>query len=219
MKHIKSIGLVFVLILSCNFIANAQFNKSNKTSTEKKSESTTNDEDEFKKGFDKRKIIYGGGLGLSFGNYTNININPIVGYRFTKIVGVGISGSYNYYSHKYIDINTQLKVKDAALTYGGGLWAKAFVLEQVFKSSPLLSNIFFTGAYEQNKIKYTQTVPNSTLDYTSKWYPSLLVGIGLRQKISDRAAMNILIQHDVLEQSPLYINTPLITNFGISFGL
>jgi hypothetical protein len=217
MQFIKLVCLLWVIILGSIFSAFAQFNKSSNKNQDKKNE-TTADEQPLKKGFDKRKIIYGSGLGLSFGNYTNINFNPIVGYRITKMVGIGVSGSYNYYSHKYVDIATQIKVKDVALTYGGGLWAKTFVFEQIFKTSPLLSNIFFSGAYEENKIKYTQTAPNSTFDYTSKWYPSLLIGVGLRQKISDRASMNILLQHDVLEQSPLYNNMPIITNFGISFG-
>jgi hypothetical protein len=197
----------------------AQYNKSKSVGKETKESSETNDDEVFKKGFDKKKIIFGGGLGLSFGRITNININPILGYRFAKHLGAGVSINYNYYSESGVDANTLLKYKIAAQTYGGGLWAKAFLFENIFKSSQFASNIFLIGSYEQNKIKYTETIPNSTQDFTSKWYPSLLAGIGLRQRISNYASLNILVMHDWLQQSPVYINQPLIITVGTSFGL
>jgi hypothetical protein len=216
-----SIVIIFLLssfVLFTNTVS-AQYNKSKSVGKETKESSETNDDEVFKKGFDKKKIIFGGGLGLNFGRITNININPILGYRFAKHLGAGVSINYNYYSESGVDASTLLKYKIAAQTYGGGLWAKAFLFENIFKSSQFASNIFLIGSYEQNKIKYTETIPNSTQDFTSKWYPSLLAGIGLRQRISNYASLNILVMHDWLQQSPVYINQPLIITVGTSFGL
>ncbi|MFM2049218.1 MAG: hypothetical protein RI955_1766 [Bacteroidota bacterium] len=217
------ISIVIICLLSSFVLftntVSAQYNKSKSVGKETKESSETNDGEVFKKGFDKKKIIFGGGLGLSFGRITNININPILGYRFAKHLGAGVSINYNYYSESGVDANTLLKYKIAAQTYGGGLWAKAFLFENIFKSSQFASNIFLIGSYEQNKIKYTATIPNSTQDFTSKWYPSLLAGIGLRQRISNYASLNILVMHDWLQQSPVYINQPLIITVGTSFGL
>ncbi len=39
-----------------------------------------------RKGFDKSKLFFGGNLGLAFGNYTIINVSPLVGYRFTEFL-------------------------------------------------------------------------------------------------------------------------------------
>ncbi|MFM2224826.1 MAG: hypothetical protein RJA07_1028 [Bacteroidota bacterium] len=216
---IFSIALFSILGFS-NSCLFAQYNKSKSVGKETKESNNTNDDEEpFKKGFDKKKIIFGGGLGLRFGNVTNINVNPILGYRFAKKFGAGISASYNYYSETGVDVNTLLNYKFSAQTIGGGIWAKAFLFENIFKSSQFISNIFLIGSYEENRIKYTETIPNSTLDLTSKWYPSLLAGIGLRQRISNYASLNILLMHDWLQQSPVYIKQPLIFTVGTSFGL
>lgn len=210
---------MLILFAVANNNVLAQYNKTKSVNKSQKESSESNDEETFKKGFDKKKIIFGGGLGLSFGRITNINVNPILGYRFAKQLGAGVSVNYNYYSETGVDANTLLKYKIAAQTYGGGIWAKAFLFEKIFKSSQFASNIFLMGSAEENKIKFTETAPNSTQDFTSQWYPSLLAGIGLRQRISNYASFNILILHDWLQQSPVYINQPLIITVGTSFGL
>ena len=219
MRIFNPILFSLLILITANNSVLAQYNKTKSVNKSQKESSESNEEETFKKGFDKKKIIFGGGLGLSFGRITNINVNPILGYRFAKLFGAGVSVNYNYYSESGVDANTLLKYKIAAQTYGGGIWAKAFLFENIFKSSQFASNIFLMGSAEENKIKFTETAPNSTQDFTSQWYPSLLAGIGLRQRISNYASFNILILHDWLKQSPVYINQPLIITVGTSFGL
>ena len=36
-----------------------------------------------KKGFDPQRLFFGGNFGLTFGNFTFINVSPVVGYRLT----------------------------------------------------------------------------------------------------------------------------------------
>jgi hypothetical protein len=219
MRNFTATFFLIVLFAAANNNVFAQYNKTKSVNKDSKESSENNDEEIFKKGFDKKKIIFGGGLGLSFGRITNINLNPILGYRLAKHFGAGVAASYNYYSETGTDVNTLLKYKIAAQTYGGGIWAKAFLFENIFKSNQLASNIFLVGSIEENKIKFTQTIPNSTQDFTTQWYPSLLAGIGLRQRISNYASFNVLVLHDWLQQSPVYINQPLIITVGTSFGL
>ena len=39
-----------------------------------------------KKGFDPSRLFFGGNFGLTFGNFTFINVSPVVGYRITQYV-------------------------------------------------------------------------------------------------------------------------------------
>ena len=44
-----------------------------------------------KRGFDASRLIIGGNLGLSFGDFTNINISPMVGYRISQLFAAGLN--------------------------------------------------------------------------------------------------------------------------------
>jgi hypothetical protein len=71
------------------------------------------DDETEKKGFQKEKLFVGGNFGLTFGDYTLINISPQIGYRFTKLfaAGVGINGQYVGYRDRDFNGNTLRKVK------------------------------------------------------------------------------------------------------------
>jgi len=60
------------------------------------------------KKFDPNKLFFGGYIGLSFGDYTLVNVSPQVGYQFNPYLaaGAGInfiysSATYSYYKDKF----------------------------------------------------------------------------------------------------------------------
>src|ERR1044071_10430388 len=59
------------------------------------------EEEEPKKGFDKGKLVVGGNFGLSFGDYTIINVSPQIGYRFNQYFAVGAGPNFQYSSFRY----------------------------------------------------------------------------------------------------------------------
>jgi len=66
------------------------------------------------------RIYIGGGGGLTINSdYTNITIQPIVGYRITDIFSVGVLAIYEHSSGKGFDYS--------ANRYGGGLFGRAEV--------------------------------------------------------------------------------------------
>lgn len=80
----KKLLSIFLILISINIYAQ-------KDSTNTKSESL------FK--FDKDRISFGGGVGGGIsGGYTNINISPIIAYRFTDEFIAGPRLIYNYYA-------------------------------------------------------------------------------------------------------------------------
>ena len=42
------------------------------------------------KGFDRKRLFVGGNFGLTFGNFTFINVSPQLGYRFNDFFAAGI---------------------------------------------------------------------------------------------------------------------------------
>ena len=60
-------------------------------------------EEEQKKGFQKDRLFVGGNFGLTFGNYTLINVSPQIGYRFTQHLAAGVGLNFQYVSLKRED--------------------------------------------------------------------------------------------------------------------
>src|SRR5574337_562775 len=64
------------------------------------------DRPEKKKGFDKSKLFYGGNFGMTFGDYTLINVSPQIGYRFNEYLAAGTGINFQYISLKERDYYT-----------------------------------------------------------------------------------------------------------------
>jgi hypothetical protein len=56
----------------------------------------TGRKDEKEKGFQKDRLFVGGNFGLSFGNYTFINVSPQLGYRFNRFLAAGAGVNLQY---------------------------------------------------------------------------------------------------------------------------
>ncbi len=56
-----------------------------------------------KTGFDKNKLFFGGNFGLSFGDYTIVNVSPQLGYRFNNYLAAGAGINLLYSSTKLRD--------------------------------------------------------------------------------------------------------------------
>lgn len=73
--------------------------------------------------FDKRRIFLGGGIGGTFGQFTAVNVSPVIGYRFTDQLAAGPRIIYNYYGQKGIG---------SFSNYGYGFMARYFPQPQFF---------------------------------------------------------------------------------------
>jgi hypothetical protein len=106
------------------------------------------------KGFDKNKIIFGGGLGGGFDQYTAaFSVSPIVGYKITDRFAAGIGIGYQY-----------LRVKDFypfanSATIGGydyyPLKASIFA-PSVWARYIVWRNIFAHVEYEHNFMTFNE---------------------------------------------------------------
>jgi hypothetical protein len=161
------------------------------------------------KGFDKSKLFVGGNFGLSFGDYTFINISPQLGYRFNNYLAAGAGLNFQYSSIKYRD------------TYGNSAYRAAYgvtglnVFGRVYPIQYLLLQVQPEMNYTWGKYKYYNGQPDEKVD--GKFVPSLLLGGGAVLPTGP-GALVLMVQFDVLNnpRSP-YGNRP-IYNFGYNVG-
>ncbi len=147
------------------------------------------------------RLIFGGGITLGFGDYTNIGITPVVGYRITDNFSAGVGLGYQYVRIKdyfqvedpntFITQNYDLK----ASLFSASVWARYIVWR----------NFFVQGEFEQNYMNfktpgYDQSGSGNIVERTTKYQaPCILVGVGYRQPLGDHASVNFSIHYDVLQ--------------------
>jgi len=168
------------------------------------------------KGFDASRLIFGGGFGFGFGNVTNINIAPAVGYRISDRFSAGIGMGYqyvrvkNYYPVFDASYNTVYRPFTANV-YSPSLWTRYI----------LWNNVFAHIEYEHNFMSFKEyynnyTVSNDILTRNVNYSaPSILVGGGIRHPISDRVSIIFQGLYDILPDK----NSPYRGTIAFRFGI
>src|SRR6056297_1249325 len=64
-----------------------------------------------------QRLRFGGGLGLSFGNITMVDISPRVSYMLHPRWFTGVGGSYLYYKNNYYNYSTSIYGVSAFTNY------------------------------------------------------------------------------------------------------
>lgn len=140
-----------------------------------------------------QKVYFGGNLGLQFGNYTFINIAPIVGYKVTEKFSVGAGPSYIYLKDRYYNYSTSI--------YGGNVFARYFIFKDLFAHTE----------YEVLNGDWKGT--GNRFNLTNVW-----VGGGYRQRVGMAGSFMILALWNINESiySP-YSNPVISAGFAVGF--
>lgn len=167
------------------------------------------EETEEKKGFDKDRLFIGGNFGLSFGNYTLINVSPQVGYRFNRFVAAGAGINFIYSSQKFYYTNNDYYKENFGV---GGLnvFGRFYPIEYAFvQAQPELN-------YVWGKRKYSGNIyPEEKL--AGKYVPSLLGGVGGAIPMGGRGAFIVMIQYDLLQQTYNPYGSKAFISVGFNF--
>jgi hypothetical protein len=174
-----------------------------------------------KKGFDKSKLFIGGNFGLSFGDYTLINISPQAGYRFNRYfaAGMGINGQYTQINYR--DGNNETYARQNYGVAGVNIFGRAYPIQQVFVQAQPELNYIWGSTTEYASPEDIKSSLNG------KILPSLLLGAGGVLPLGGVGGFIIMVQYDVLNKSSYssssdpgtpYGNKPFIS-IGVNFGL
>lgn len=155
------------------------------------------------------RLFTGGSLGLQFGNITLVDVSPMIGYRLTEDIDVGISLTYKYYNYKdYYSYNKQTyDLKTNIL--GGGVFGRYHFTENLFAHVEVEYLSFSIDKY---------SIYNNGL--TSKkekvGITSLFVGGGYKQEIGYNSFFTIMILYNLNETTNSPYTNPIIrAGFGI----
>jgi hypothetical protein len=170
------------------------------------------EQEEPKEGFQKEKMFVGGYFGLTFGDYTLINISPQVGYRFNKVLAAGLGINGQYVSFKDWDSNG-----DPYKTNEGIIGLNVF--GRVYPIPQLMLQVQPEVNYRFGKYTYYEESPAQEYKMDAVIVPSLLMGGGVIVPAGGKGALVVSIMYDVLQHdnSP-YGNQP-VYSFGVNIGL
>lgn len=149
----------------------------------------------------KSHLFYGGGFGLQFGSVTLIELSPLIGYKVTPKLGIGLSPTYKYYSYKNSYYSSSRLENNV---YGGSIFARYMIFE----------NIFAHAEYES--LFYNIKVTGYPTDM--RQYNSVLVGGGYRQQIGSNAAMNLMVLWNLNDTPDSPYTNPVI-RVGFTVGM
>ncbi len=150
--------------------------------------------------FNQNKMYFGGYVNASFGSYTVIGIEPLVGYKLTPRFSVGGKVSYEYISDKSYDTEYN------ASNYGFSIFSRLRVSQRLYAHT------------EYSAMNYKLYDYNGNSD--RKWVPFLFLGGGISQPITSNTWLNAEVLFDVLqnENSPYKSWEPFFSvGFGVGF--
>src|SRR5699024_3321855 len=154
-------------------------------------------------GFQKEKLFFGGNIGLSFGSMTYINLSPLIGYRFSKMLSAGVQLNGVYES---VDYGME---KDRYGMLGLGVFGRFYPIPQIFLQ------VQPEADYYMGKTKYND---GTSSEKYQDMDTAFLVGGGYSQTIGRNNDSVIMLLYDVLQNdnSP-YGNQPIF-RAGVNIG-
>lgn len=163
-----------------------------------------------KKGFDKSKLFVGGNFGMTFGDYTLINVSPQLGYRFNQYLAAGAGINFQYVSLKERDYYGNAIDRISQDVIGLNIFGRVYPIRQLMlQAQPELNYVF-------GKRKYYDNTPPTTID--ASLVPSLLLGGGIVFPAGN-GGLIISVLYDVLQQPNSPYSTQPFFNFGYNVGL
>jgi len=150
----------------------------------------------------KDRLWFGGGIGLSFGTITAVQLDPVVGIYLDRPrkLSVGVGPSYSYFR------DTRYAPPYEQSNYGYRVFGRYRVIEQAFLHGEFL---------------HVNTEPFYNFsDRTGRiWVPHLLLGAGYVQPVGGNSSFYIQVLFEVLQDpNSIYFATGPIFSGGVGVG-
>ena len=157
------------------------------------------------------KVFVGGGFGAGFGNYTFINVSPIIGYRVSPKFSVAMRLMYQYTTFEYYDVN-QRRVKNYnGNDFGIGGFARYMLFGPVYLQAEY-EHLSYDGLYK------TGETSRDTFD-------SFMAGGGIAQPVGRKAFLFLTAMYNFSYENFNRVNvyrfpynSPWVIRVGITAG-
>lgn len=152
----------------------------------------------------------GGGLGLQFGQYTVIDVSPMVAYEVGKVFMGGIGFTYLY--NRVRLSNGVSNYIFETNTYGGRAFIRLLPARNIFSNGDA---IFVHGEYE---ILNLEDFTSSTIIKKRVNVPGYIAGLGYQQAIGRRAFTTLSVLWN-FKDDPRYPFANPLFRFGFLIGI
>ncbi len=156
------------------------------------------------------KLSFGGNLGLQFGTYTAIDIQPRIYYAVTEKLSVGIGGTYSYYKYSNSTPNPYFR------GYSNNVYGfNALTFFQPLDDMPII----LQAEYESLNWGAAYVNQNTNEIYTERiWSNNLFLGGGIMSKFGEKSAAFFLILYNVTyNPNTSYYSQPYVIRVGFAF--
>jgi len=157
------------------------------------------------------RIFFGGNFSLMFGNITNIEISPLVGYYITPRLAAGTGIRFEYYRDKGFYYPYQTSI------YGGNIFSRYNIIKNLGEgiNFGLNTGLFIQAEYEILSLEREYFDPPYTEDGRFLAH-SVLVGGGIIQPLGRRSALLLTILYNLNENARSPYSNPII-RMGVIF--
>ncbi len=151
-----------------------------------------------KTGFDRSKLVIGGGIGLNFSDgYSTFSLSPQLGYAFNRYITLGGGLSYNYYRWSGYYTQTQNYL-------GANLYARFSPIPYIqVQAQPELYGMWGKVGGEK--------IPREMV-------PACLIGGGISFPTGARGGMSAMILYDVIQNKYSPYGNRLVYSVGYTYA-
>ncbi len=129
----------------------------------------------------RERMFFGGSLGLQFGTYTDIQINPIVGLWVRPRLAIAAGPNYRFYKDPYYSTSI----------YGANGYVQFVPLKDLNNLVPAGIHMGFFLQLEDELMSLESAVWDQTNPNTRFTINTVLAGFGISQQIGRRSSINL----------------------------
>ena len=160
----------------------------------------------------RERMFFGGNFWMQFGNVTDIEVSPLVGFYVRPKLSLGVGIKY-----RFIKFKDDLVMPDGTHMYGFNVFSRYHVVPSMNELIPGLNlGIFFHVEYEGLSVDNYYDATSSIYTPGRFWISSVLVGGGISQRIGPRGAINFMILYNLNESANSLESNPVI-RIGFNF--
>jgi len=161
------------------------------------------------------RMYVGGNLGLQFGTITDIEVSPHVGYYIYPRWSAGIGITYEYYKQKGTLYNPYSRNTHI---YGYNFFTRLALIQDMGQTFGIGNGISLIGEAEYERLSLSNVFKRSGTPSENGrfWLDSFLVGGGIKQAMSRRSSIYILVMWNLNETIDSPYSNPIL-KFGFDF--
>ena len=148
----------------------------------------------------RERMFFGGSLGLQFGTYTNIHVNPMVGLWVRPRIAIAAGPNFTYYKDPYYKTTM----------YGGNGFIQFVLVKDINNAIPIGMHMGIFLHLEDEILSLESAVWNPQNPNNRFTVNTLLGGFGISQQLGVRSALNLMFLWTLTDSGYALYNNPEI---------